>query len=253
MMSSNKPIKAGDEIFNTFGDLPRSELLRRYGYIDDAYIPYDVVEISTSKIIEIVRSRFKFTTQEIYSRTQGDCFGIRRKIERLIEAANSDEGDYQGTIFEDAYDIAEIPPRSGCFPLPLICTIWLLVAEDAEVETFKASRSPKLRMNLKVAWALRNAVADRQREYPYYIETDEQILEKADLPVRKRLAIEVRLGEQKILSAASKYFVNVEKKIPGGLANWRFNSASTIYLEGEEVVTDEDLEEGHDAKRRKLK
>ena len=251
MTSSNKPIKAGDEIFNTFGDLPRSELLRRYGYIDDAYIPYDVVEISTSKIIEIVKSNFNFTTQEMNSRTQGDYFGIRRKIERLIEAANSDEGDYQGTIFEDAYDIAGTPSCSDSFPLPLICTIWLLVAENAEVEDFKATRSTP-RMDTKIASVLRAALTDRQKDYPTSIDEDKKILEKPDLPVRMRLAAEVRLGEKKIIHAALEYFQCIDQRILGGLDHWKDSPLTATYLSGEEVVTDSILKERNDAKRRKL-
>lgn len=51
-MISLKPIKAGEEIYNDYGQLPRSDLLRRYGYITDAYSQWDVVEIDSSLIIE---------------------------------------------------------------------------------------------------------------------------------------------------------------------------------------------------------
>ena len=45
-MKATKRINLGEEIFNTYGELPRSDLLRRYGYIADSYKPYDIVEIS---------------------------------------------------------------------------------------------------------------------------------------------------------------------------------------------------------------
>jgi SET domain-containing protein 6 len=45
-MKALKPIKGGEEIFNDYGPLPRSDLLRRYGYITNNYAIYDVVEIS---------------------------------------------------------------------------------------------------------------------------------------------------------------------------------------------------------------
>ena len=236
MMSSNGPIKAGGEILITFGGLPRSDLLRRYGYIDKAHIPYDVVELSFSNIREIVAATFHFTEQEMNLRTQGDRFGIRRKIERLIESVHSEEGDYQGSIFEEAYDVAAKPSRSGFFPLPLVCTIWLLVAEDAEVEALKATRPLKPRMNLKVAWVLRAVLANRQKDYPTSIDEDEKMLEQTDLPVRLRLAVEVRLGEKMILHAALEYFRLMDQKLPGGLDNWLDNSVTTTFLEGEEVV-----------------
>lgn len=44
-MRAIKPIKAGDEIFNDYGELPRSDLLRRYGYVTDNYAKYDVAEL----------------------------------------------------------------------------------------------------------------------------------------------------------------------------------------------------------------
>lgn len=44
-MKALKPISPGEEIFNDYGPLPRSDLLRRYGYITDNYAKYDVVEI----------------------------------------------------------------------------------------------------------------------------------------------------------------------------------------------------------------
>lgn len=49
-MKAVKPIQAGDEIFNDYGELPRADLLRRYGYVTDNYAPYDVVEVSLDQI-----------------------------------------------------------------------------------------------------------------------------------------------------------------------------------------------------------
>ena len=49
-MVALKPIKRGEEIFNDYGQLPRSDLLRRYGYITENYKKWDVVEIEPSFI-----------------------------------------------------------------------------------------------------------------------------------------------------------------------------------------------------------
>ena len=49
-MKALTPIAAGQEIFNDYGSLPRSDLLRRYGYITRNYAKYDVVEISLDLI-----------------------------------------------------------------------------------------------------------------------------------------------------------------------------------------------------------
>ena len=49
-MKSIKPIAAGEQIFNDYGEIPRADLLRRYGYVTDNYAPYDVVEISLERL-----------------------------------------------------------------------------------------------------------------------------------------------------------------------------------------------------------
>lgn len=52
-MIAIKPIAKGEEIFNDYGQLPRSDLLRTYGYITDNYKKWDVVEIDAETVIEI--------------------------------------------------------------------------------------------------------------------------------------------------------------------------------------------------------
>jgi SET domain-containing protein 6 len=59
-MRSIKPIATGEEIFNDYGQLPRSDLLRRYGYVTQNYGPYDVAEISTQSFLHLFRSKETF-------------------------------------------------------------------------------------------------------------------------------------------------------------------------------------------------
>lgn len=56
IMKATKDIKAADEILNDYGPLPRSDLLRMYGYITDNYSAYDVVEISADLIENVAAS-----------------------------------------------------------------------------------------------------------------------------------------------------------------------------------------------------
>ena len=70
-MRSIKPIPKDEQIYNTYGNLPNSDLLRRYGYVI-ADSPDDVVEISTESIVqtinrhsaEEVRRRFDLLEEE---------------------------------------------------------------------------------------------------------------------------------------------------------------------------------------------
>lgn len=74
-MITIKPIEKGEEIFNDYGDLPRSDLLRRYGYVTDRYQPWDVVEVD-SKLI--VRKACEYLHMDEAAKTKRVSFGILR-------------------------------------------------------------------------------------------------------------------------------------------------------------------------------
>lgn len=52
-MIASKPIRKGQEILNDYGQRPRSDLLRRYGYITNNARKWDVVELSIASILEV--------------------------------------------------------------------------------------------------------------------------------------------------------------------------------------------------------
>lgn len=51
-MIALKGILKGEQIYNDFGQLPRSDLLRRYGYVTDRYKKWDVVEVDIDTVAE---------------------------------------------------------------------------------------------------------------------------------------------------------------------------------------------------------
>ena len=51
-MKAIKPIQEGEEIFNDYGEIPRADLLRRYGYVTDNYSVYDVVELTLGDVCQ---------------------------------------------------------------------------------------------------------------------------------------------------------------------------------------------------------
>lgn len=55
VMKTTRAIKKGEQIFNDYGALPRSDVLRRYGYITPGYAQYDVVEISHRAVVDVVQ------------------------------------------------------------------------------------------------------------------------------------------------------------------------------------------------------
>jgi SET domain-containing protein 6 len=52
VMKAIKPIQEGEEIFNDYGEIPRADLLRRYGYVTDNYSQYDVIELPLRDICQ---------------------------------------------------------------------------------------------------------------------------------------------------------------------------------------------------------
>lgn len=56
IMKATKVIGAEEEVFNDYGPLPRSDLLRMYGYVTDNYSTFDVVEVSADLIENVAAS-----------------------------------------------------------------------------------------------------------------------------------------------------------------------------------------------------
>lgn len=63
-MIASKAIRKGQEIFNDYGERPRSDLLRRYGYITDSAKKWDVVELNRTAVIQIASDHHKLSSRE---------------------------------------------------------------------------------------------------------------------------------------------------------------------------------------------
>lgn len=63
-MIASKAIKKGQEIFNDYGERPRSDLLRRYGYITDSAKKWDVVELNRTAVIQIASDHHKLSARK---------------------------------------------------------------------------------------------------------------------------------------------------------------------------------------------
>lgn len=73
-MKSLTAIKKGGQLFNDYGPLPRSDLLRRYGYVTDRYASYDVVELSTEMIAGVVADCTGMTGAGMDTRVSGSPY-----------------------------------------------------------------------------------------------------------------------------------------------------------------------------------
>ncbi|MCJ1247206.1 hypothetical protein MMC30_004420 [Trapelia coarctata] len=184
-----KRIRKGEEIFNDYGALPRSDLLRRYGYITDEYKKWDVVEISTEKLVKIVM--------------QDTGVAAHNAERRAALAQNWD-------LWEETFDLTrqagnENLPNDGFDPA-LVQVMYILTANDVEFKNMKSARQPPTPMITPViARVLNKALFDRQGEYSTTIAQDNILLRNPEIQGRHRMAIEVRLGEKEIIATVSQY------------------------------------------------
>lgn len=168
-MRTTVAIPAGAELFNDYGALPRSDLLRRYGYITENYARHDVAEIS-SGLLTTVAGRVLDPEDRV------------KRIDFLL-----DEG-----VLDDAFDIGtdlRIPDD-------------VLVVIGTLLHPREQWREVKPRKSEAVAGVLLEVLETRLGAYEGGVEEDEALLRDQTVRGRRRIAVEVRLGEKKIIVGA---------------------------------------------------
>ncbi|EON66015.1 hypothetical protein W97_05258 [Coniosporium apollinis CBS 100218] len=197
-MKAIKAIKAGEEIFNDYGPLPRSDLLRRYGYVSERYAQWDVVEVPRGMVVDVARMANKL-----------DDAAIEERLSYL------DDHD----ILEEGYDIINwtTPDAREGFSDELVALVATLLLDDTEFARLKKKEKlPKTeKLNPEIANVLMEVVKRRAAEYPTTVVEDEgtdiglsheellQTLRNRFLR-RKAMAVQVRLGEKKVLQKAEE-------------------------------------------------
>ncbi|KAH7386708.1 hypothetical protein DE146DRAFT_179397 [Phaeosphaeria sp. MPI-PUGE-AT-0046c] len=189
-MKALKPIKGGEEIFNDYGPLPRSDLLRRYGYVTENYAQYDVAEIPMELVVEVTNSAGIFA-------------GNEARLQYLEEQEITDSG----------YDITASSPftiQESLSP-ELVILIETLLLPPEEFERLKSKgRLPKPeKITSQGAEVLHRLVQVRAAQYGTSLEQDLQSLKlvapsTTNKAHRYAMAREVRIGEKKILKQAEE-------------------------------------------------
>lgn len=202
-MKSLSPIAAGDEIFNDYGELPRSDLLRRYGYVTPEYAAFDVAELSCDLILAAVKERpmWKYSDP-------------KKRLAFLEEHE----------VLEESYDIGRAdttPPEPGYdrllsqLPNELLVVLHTMLLPPKGFENYyQMGKLPKIpRPNSTdqpitdvMATVLREVIVKRLAEYSTSLATDlehrkDQTFD-GDMRTdkRKAMALEVRIGEKEILA-----------------------------------------------------
>ncbi|KAI9700444.1 MAG: hypothetical protein M1836_002459 [Candelina mexicana] len=181
-MKALRSIRQGEEILNDYGPLPRSDLLRRYGYITNNYAQYDVVEVSLNDVREITTKAMPLELGELDSRL----------------AYLSSEG-----WLDDGYDISRAIVSSSVFPLNLVALVRTLLLSPAVFSTMRANKqSAQACITSEVAEVLQSLVLKRQADYSTSVDEDKSMLQDPFIEGRKKLAVQIRIGEKEILRQA---------------------------------------------------
>ncbi|KAF5013437.1 hypothetical protein FDECE_549 [Fusarium decemcellulare] len=190
-VTSLRLIKAGEEILNYYGPHPNSELLRRYGYVTERHSRYDVVEIPWEVVESVMVANFGISGQ-VLEKLRNDLeeeeeFEDTFVLERETGEVNSD-GTFSG------------PARFESMPEDLQQQLktFLKGVKKAQPDAIPDKRKRDEIHQAVLAKTL-EALASR---YSTGISEDELLLKGQDLNQRTRMAIEVRLGEKKLLQEA---------------------------------------------------
>jgi SET domain-containing protein 6 len=186
-----KPIRKGEEIFNDYGQLPRSDLLRRYGYVTENYAAYDVAEIPTQTILSALQSR---EASQLFTPLS------KQELQNRIELSEREN------VYEDSYDICHPSPDGPSIPDELLALLYLLLLDQDNSEAILNSQTAlpsrsKLVTEL-IGKVLVIILRIQEKEYGTTLEEDENLLESGHLSDRAIKAIQVRIGEKAVLRKA---------------------------------------------------
>lgn len=188
-MKATRPIPAGSEIFNDYGPLPRSDLLRMYGYVTNNYAQYDVVEISSQFIHDIADS-------------------LRKKHKK---PKNNLPPLEDLDFVEDGYALsrpAGVTTLNDTIPVELHMLLSAVSLEQNKIGFQRGTHpSPKPHFSRAEADLLDTVLRKRLEEYPTSLSEDEKILEhlraghvpRGVSSERLQMAVQVRQGEKEVL------------------------------------------------------
>ncbi|KAL6713075.1 Ribosomal lysine N-methyltransferase 4 [Lecanora helva] len=180
-MIALKRIASGQQVFNDFGQLPRSDLLRRYGYINDNYKEWDVVEVDIDVVVKAT-ARWN-------------------ELSDRLELAAS------WGVLQDGYDLTR-PSGNEAFQfgedMVFTITALLLDANDFGQAMKDRPDCPPPSKFKTINSVLKSIISTRQKDYRTTIAEDYDMLSDTTLQRRRRMAIEVRLGEKEILALAAE-------------------------------------------------
>ncbi|KAF4589665.1 SET domain protein [Ophiocordyceps camponoti-floridani] len=189
-VSSLRPITAGEEVLNYYGPYPNSELLRRYGFVtekharyDDVELPWDIVEDAIASTVHVPRDVVEKTRRRIDTQELDDSI--------MLERDSLGEGPVGKFI--DTPSVYKLPEAASRQLKSLLKAL-----PEANLPHDKPSREAAKRAIIS------RAITAMQSRYPTTTAQDEQLLQQ-DMSKRRRMAIQVRLGEKRIMDEFARW------------------------------------------------
>lgn len=102
---ATKDIKAGEQVYNIYGNHPNAEILRRYGYVEWNGSKYDFGEVTLDNILNTLSEKYN-TSREVLDK----AVDILREDEKVQEL-----WDYEDVVLDnyDCYADGEIIPEAA--------------------------------------------------------------------------------------------------------------------------------------------
>ncbi|KZV66693.1 SET domain-containing protein [Peniophora sp. CONT] len=189
-MATTQPIKKGEQIWNTYGDPPNSDLLRRYGHVDRVPLP----DGSLGNPADIVELRADLV---------------------LASVTSTDLGDRVDWWLEEGGDDVFIFDKSATLPEDFISFTRLLSLPQPEWEKVKKKgKLPKPKMDEGIADIAEQTLQRRLAQYPTTLEEDEAMLHDAQFTTHKYHALVVRMGEKHLLVQALRHLQASKARVP---------------------------------------
>ncbi|KAF8499657.1 SET domain-containing protein [Russula emetica] len=203
-MATTRSIRQGEQIWNTYGDPPNSDLLRRYGHVDQVPLangglgnPADIVEIRADHLMEIVQ----------HNLPQQTGLWISERVNWWLEEGGDECIPLSTCYFDRSLLIffcsVFVVDFSNELPEEMASFSRLLMMSAPEWEkTKRKSKLPKPKVDDVVLSVAADVVRRRLSDYPTTIEDDEALLgseKEKPIPLNLKNAVVVRLGEKRIL------------------------------------------------------
>jgi len=201
-MKATRNIKKGEQIYNTYGDPPNADLLRRYGHVDNPN-RFDVVEISIKTCLEVAKTHLSSQSPDVASSHQ-----LEERLEWALEMGLDD-------VFEIPTELERKKQGMPLLPDDLTCILQILLLTGDEFGRHKAKEKlPKPKLHQPEVMALAQKVINRRMaDYPTTIDEDQRELEafgsashpQSSVKIKRKIkALMVRKSEKEILASLAR-------------------------------------------------